>query len=468
MTAPVVVIGGGLAGLVAASRAAELGAAVTVLEQGTAENYPCNARYANGVLHVNYHEFSEPPIDLLAVIETETAGFARPELARAMAETVGEAYRWVRANGAKVIRVPLNGAVRVILAPPRRTEPGGLHEGQGGDYLLRALTQKLIGHGGRLVRGARVMSIDMADGRCSGVTIERGGQSERVAASAVAICDGGFQGNPELVKKYLTARPDRMVVRNAGTGRGDGLRMALALGAASFGMDRFYGHLLCRRALTDPKLWPYPVLDSLALLGIVVGPDGRRVMDEGGGGVYMTNELARLDDPAATTVIFDETMWRMKPPGDPIGPNPYLRRAGGELFEAPDIGTLAAKAGLPADALRQTVDSFNAAVANGTTLSLTPPRSTARKRAPMPIVTPPFYAAPMCGGITYSMGGLLIDADCRVLREDGHPIAGLYAAGSATGGLEGGPMAGYLGGLGKALTFGYRAGAAIAKEVAGA
>ena len=297
MTAPVVVIGGGLAGLVAANRAAELGAAVTVFEQGAGDNYACNARYANGVLHINYHEFSEPAADLLAVIEEETAGFARPELAKAMAETVGEAYRWVRANGARVIRVPLNGAMRVILAPPRRTEPGGLHEGQGGDHLLRALTQKLAERGGKLVRGARVASIEMADGRCAGVTIERGGQTERVAASAVAICDGGFQGNPDMVRQHITARPERMVVRNAATGRGDGLRMALALGAASFGMDRFYGHLLARRALSDPKLWPYPVLDSLALSGIVVGPDGCRVIDEGGGGVFMTNELARLDDP---------------------------------------------------------------------------------------------------------------------------------------------------------------------------
>ena len=466
MTAPVVVIGGGLAGLVAANRAAELGVAVTVFEQGAAENYPCNARYANGVLHINYHELSEPPADLLAVIEQETANFARADLAKAMAETVGDAYRWVRANGAKVIRVPLSGAMRVILAPPRRTEPGGLHEGQGGDHLLRALTQKLAERGGRLVRGARAASIGMADGRCAGVTIERDGKAERIAASAVAICDGGFQGNPDMVRQHLTARPERMVVRNAATGRGDGLRMALALGAASFGMDRFYGHLLARRALHDPKLWPYPVLDSLALSGIVVGPDGRRVMDEGGGGVFMTNEMARLDDPAATMVIFDQAIWTAPTPGDPLSPNPYLLRAGGELFEAPDLASLAAKAGLPADALRQTVEAYNAAVANGTTLSLTPMRST-RRRAPAPIVRPPFYAAPMCGGITYSMGGMLIDGDCRVLRADGTPIPGLYAAGSTTGGLEGGPVAGYLGGLGKAITFGYRAGGTIAREVAG-
>lgn len=466
MVDPVIIMGGGLAGLVTANRAAELGAAVVVLEQGAAENYPCNARFANGVLHMAYHELSEPAADLLSVIDDETAGFARPDAARAMAESAGAAYGWIRANGAKVIRVPINGAPRCILAPPRRPEPGGLHEGAGGDYLLRALTDKLAQRGGKLTRGVRVASIDAVGGRCASVTIERDGRTERLAASAVVICDGGFQGTPALVGQYITRRPDRMVTRNSGTGRGDGLRLALALGAATAGMDRFYGHLLARRALTDPRLWPYPVLDGLALAGVVVGPDGLRVIDEGGGGVYMTNELARLDDPASTTVIFDHAIWTAPARGEALPPNPYLQRAGGELFEAPDLASLASKAGLPTDTLQRTVSEYNEAVKRGTTASLTPTRSS-RKRAPSPIVQPPFYAAPMCGGITYTMGGIVIDGDCRVLRPDETPIAGLYAAGSATGGLEGGPAAGYLGGLGKAIVFGYRAGETIVRDIGG-
>jgi fumarate reductase flavoprotein subunit len=63
------------------------------------------------------------------------------------------------------------------------------------------------------------------------------------------------------------------------------------------------------------------------------------------------------------------------------------------------------------------------------------------------------------------MGGLAIDGRCRVQREQGGFIEGLYAAGSTTGGHEGGPRAGYTGGLSKALTFGWRAGNCIAETL---
>ena len=76
----------------------------------------------------------------------------------------------------------------------------------------------------------------------------------------------------------------------------------------------------------------------------------------------------------------------------------------------------------------------------------------------MAVSTPPYYAVPLCAGITFTMGGISIDAHARVLRESGEPIAGLYAAGSCTGGLEGRGGAHYLGGLIKAAVFGLLAG----------
>ncbi len=68
----------------------------------------------------------------------------------------------------------------------------------------------------------------------------------------------------------------------------------------------------------------------------------------------------------------------------------------------------------------------------------------------------------MCAGITYTLNGIAIDACSRVLDRDGGPIQGLYAAGSTTGGLEGGERVGYLGGLCKAAVTGLRAGEHIA------
>jgi fumarate reductase flavoprotein subunit len=79
----------------------------------------------------------------------------------------------------------------------------------------------------------------------------------------------------------------------------------------------------------------------------------------------------------------------------------------------------------------------------------------------MPIAHPPYYAVPLCAGITYTMGGIAIDPHGRVRRASGGTIQGLYAAGAATGGLEGGAGVGYVGGLIKAATFGIRAAEAI-------
>ena len=84
---------------------------------------------------------------------------------------------------------------------------------------------------------------------------------------------------------------------------------------------------------------------------------------------------------------------------------------------------------------------------------LEPPRSERRRKAQR-VATAPFYAAPACAGLTYTMGGIMIDAHGQVISQEGTAIGGLYAAGAATGGLEGGPVVGYVGGLIKAVVFG--------------
>ena len=97
---------------------------------------------------------------------------------------------------------------------------------------------------------------------------------------------------------------------------------------------------------------------------------------------------------------------------------------------------------------------------------LTPPRSTPKAPA-LAIAKPPFYALPIVPGITYTMGGIRIDGHARVLDRQGRPMHGLYAAGAATGGLEGGPRIGYVGGLVKSGVTGLRAAEHIASRLSG-
>jgi fumarate reductase flavoprotein subunit len=145
----------------------------------------------------------------------------------------------------------------------------------------------------------------------------------------------------------------------------------------------------------------------------------------------------------------------------PLPANPLLVTVGATMHRAATLDGLATAAGLAAEALAETVRAHNRAVDAGETAQLDPPR-TPHPYRPLPIRQPPFYAVPLVAGITYTMGGIAIDGFCRVRHRDGGVLDGLYAAGSATGGHEGGPHAGYTGGLSKALTFGWHAGNTIA------
>ena len=123
------------------------------------------------------------------------------------------------------------------------------------------------------------------------------------------------------------------------------------------------------------------------------------------------------------------------------------------MLKADSIEALASLAGLPPAALAEEVRLHNAAIEAGTLERLSPPRSKG-PLAPMPITKGPFYAVPLAAGITHTMGGIAIDEHSRASREDGQVFPGLYAAGSATGGVEGGEHAGYVGGLVKACVTG--------------
>ena len=111
-------------------------------------------------------------------------------------------------------------------------------------------------------------------GAASALRQSKPGRRLDFATPAVVVADGGFPANPELFRQHIGPRPDRVLQRHAGTARGDGLAMAQKAGAAVLGLDRFYGHLLSRGAMTNGRLWPYPQIDAVAAAAIVVDADG--------------------------------------------------------------------------------------------------------------------------------------------------------------------------------------------------
>lgn len=446
--ADVVIVGGGLAGLVAGARASEFGRSVIILEGGADERYPCNARMSGGVFHIAFTDITSPPEELRAAIDKASDGKANPAQADAIARNGGRMVQWLRTQGAQYIRTQVAWQNH-ILAPPRPIVAGQEWRGRGPDVMLRRLVEKITARGGQVVYGAMAETLVTSCGQVTGVEARTSNGSLTFHARAAVLADGGFQADLPLLGAHIAKNPDGIKQRGGATGKGDGLRMAREVGGEITSLNRFYGHLLCRDAMTSDKVWPYPELDAVATAAILVDAKGHRFVDEGIGGVALANAIAQLADPLSVTAIFDSAIWDGPGRSARIPANPTLANAGGTIHKAPSLQALAGMARIDASGLETTVAAYNRAVQAKAAASLAPARSTDRFAA-LPIATAPFMAIPIVAGITYTMGGILVDGSSRVLRRDGSIIEGLYAAGSTTGGLEGGERAAYIGGLTKA------------------
>ena len=445
-----VVIGGGLAGLSCATRAAELGANVVVLEQGKEDCYPCNSRYSGGMFHLDYRPVEMPVEALVESLMRTCPDDVNRELVETIARNARRAVGWLeRYADARFVRVGPQPYEKWVLAPPRPPKPRLVHRGRGPDVVLNRLSARL---GGALRRDTCALGVVRRDDGFEVTTVSSGNPS-RIKTSTLVFCDGGFQANPTLVSTHVTSDAALLLDRNAGTGRGFCLEAGRVLGAALSELKSFYGHLVARDALSNPELWPYPMIDGLAKAGVLVGRDGKRFADEGHTGVYLANQVARSADPLGATVIFDHDTWWSTGRETRVPPNPVLTNRGGRLWTDDSIEGLAAKANIDVQSLRDTVERHNDFVRTNDASILDVPRSVARQM-PRPIARAPFHAVPVCAGITYTMGGVLTTARAEVRSSAGGIIPGLFAAGAAAGGIEGGARNFYLGGLCKALVLG--------------
>ena len=454
----VIVIGAGIAGLVAANRAAQLGKRVIVLEKSKEDKYLCNSRYTYGTFHINFTDVAADEDVLFGKIEACTEGLARKDLARAIAKDGRRLMQWLKSEGIDL--VDLGGYQTNVLAPPWRKGFGLTWRGYAGDVALARLEENLAQRQGRILRGMRARALKLASG---GIEVETDAAegAAKFNASSVVIADGGFQASFDMIRAHISPAPEKLLARNGGTATGDGLRMAQAVGAASTGLGVFYGHLHSRDAMNSDRLWPRPYADEIAAAGIVIDADGRRFADEGLGGIYLSNVVARLPDPLGATIVFDQAIWDGPPGrGHAQPPNPLLPEAGGTLHRA---GTIAELAGLIGIAPPRLED-----LSASTTPPSTPARCTCCRRRVAATATEPGRSGPrrsmLCRSARRSptpWAASWSTAMAPSSTRSDTPMPGLFAAGSTIGGLDGGPNAGYVGGLIKA-TIALRAAEAIA------
>ena len=257
----VIVIGAGIAGLVAANRAAQLGKRVIVLEKSKEDKYLCNSRYTYGTFHINFTDVAADEDVLFGKIEACTEGLARKDLARAIAKDGRRLMQWLKSEGIDL--VDLGGYQTNVLAPPWRKGFGLTWRGYAGDVALARLEENLRQRQGRILRGVRARALKFASG---GIEVETDAAdgAAKFNSSSVVIADGGFQADLDLVRAHISPAPEKLLARNGGTATGDGLRMAQAVGAASTGLGVFYGHLHSRDAMNSVRLWPRPYADEIA------------------------------------------------------------------------------------------------------------------------------------------------------------------------------------------------------------
>jgi len=456
----VIVVGAGNAALAAAVSAREQGAGrVVVLEKAPEELRGGNTHYSGGLLRFAYAR-SEDLVPLVPDAERQIPGFFRdvepyprerfrqdlmrvtegrtdPELAEILIDRSFDTVCWMAKQGIPMEPALSLSAVRV---GGRITwSPGAIirarHEGVG---LSKTWFEVARERGVEIRYGtSAVRLVQDRRGRVTGVGVHGPDGFGELGARAVVLGCGGFEANPEWRARYLGRPWDHAKVRGTRYNTGDGLRMALAIGALPHG--QWTG---CHSTPIDAEAPPHgdrKLTDKTNRLsypyGVLVNRQGRRFFDEGEDFQFYTYAKLGgiiLNQPGGVAYqIFDAKVTALL----------EGRYKTGKPIVADSLGALVEKLPVDRSACLRTLDDYEAAVGAGPfdptvldslgTKGLVPAKSNWAQR----LDTPPFVAYPVTGGITFTFGGVRVNERAQVISTSWTPIPGLYACGEMVGGL---------------------------------
>jgi fumarate reductase flavoprotein subunit len=439
LEADLVVIGGGGAGMAAATAAAELGAKAVVLEKRGLLGG--NSIRAGNIFAcespVQKREMVLADRDELFQMAMDWAHWDRvePTVVRAFIDKSGDTIRWFQAKGVDFVFTPLY---------PNQLRVGHHPSDGGGRQIIETLAAQCESMGVRVMLGTGATRIGRSDdGAVVEVLAVGSDQAEvRIRSSSVIVASGGFGGNPDLLKKYCPAYYEGMRLHGV-PHKGDGLLMAEEAGAA------------IADSIPILKEGPNPDFREVLSLKLFVcepytvwvNKVGRRFINEYAGRMIFEsgNAILRQPDKLMFTLFDSEQRKIMEtktPPapkkrgggeGGPKGPevNPADLAKTLEFYQTKDLVKIADSweeiaewIGAEPEELTKTIEAYNEACEQGYDADFVKNR-----RYLSPLAHPPYYAIRCATTFLDTVGGIKVNERMEVLDAKGTEIPGLYAAG---------------------------------------
>ncbi len=466
LTADVVVIGAGGAGMISAMEAADAGKSVIVVEsqamaggnsvratggmnaakteyqdsnefgedagiektlKSAEESYSDNETIAAlaATVREQYEAYKANPegyFDSVELFELDTLvggkGINDPELVKTLCEDSEDAIDWLDQNGVTLHNVAQFGGASV-----KRIHRPVDDEGKTlsvGSYMIPILEKDLEDRGVQILYSTTAEKILMEDGAAAGIeATAKDGSKVTVHAKAVVIAAGGFGANNDMVSKYNESLKG-YISTNAPGIQGQGIIMGEEVGAATVDVDQIQLHPTVHVAEDGSANL---ITEGLRGDGaILVNKEGKRFFDE----VSTRDKVSAAENEQTDGVVWLIVDQKMYDASKVI--QGYDSK--GWMVSGSSAEELAEQMGVDAAALSETISKWNECVANksdeefGRTSFAEPLEDT-------------LYALTVQPGVHHTMGGLKINAETEVLTEDGTAIPGLYAAGEVTGGVHG-------------------------------
>ena len=431
----IVIVGAGGAGLSAAVEASEKGAKnIVVLEKmsfaGGSTTMAFGGFNCTNSRFMDEQGREENPVDLAARIMKNGKNLNDVRMAAVVAEETPSVIEWLDGFGSEW------GKIRYadLHCPTDGTIPGV--------ELVKVLKEQCEKNGVEIRYNTKAVDVlTDKDGRINGVTVEDKNGQYTIDTSAVILATGGFETNPEMIAEYGNESLKNIHLAPSQGNMGDGITMALKHGAALTNMDLI--QLSCAVA-------PFSIQMQLPIKNagvIFVNKEGKRFTNEfseASSDRRITDDILKQTD-AECYGVYNEAIYKEFMAIEEKDFFDEYRMTGidnsGTVIKADTIEELAKKMEVPADELAKTIANLKTdGIGNEAVVEKAKTYAEG-----------PYYAVVLTPGVMDTLGGVVADTTARVLKEDGTPIAGLYAAGEVIGNTQG---AYYSVGLGEAAVFG--------------